>query len=236
MYYIGVAGGASNAVLMDEKQGAPTAFSNIFGSVGGTLLNICIVVSCLGTLNGLMVGATRGMYAIAARGEGPAPHMFGQIDKSTNMTTNSSIWGLFICGVWLVYFYGANLAGGWFGLFDFDSSELPIVTIYAMYIPMFVAWMIKEKDLSVFKRFVLPILSIIACGFMIFAAVYAHGITPFIKARGEGSFSFPVLFYLIIFAVIMLVGFILRKPRGKSAAQVEVEASADAENVDADVE
>lgn len=236
MYYIGVAGGASNAVLMDEKQGAPTAFSNIFGSVGGTLLNICIVVSCLGTLNGLMVGATRGMYAIAARGEGPSPHMFGQIDKSTNMTTNSSIWGLFICGVWLVYFYGANLAGGWFGLFDFDSSELPIVTIYAMYIPMFVAWMIKEKDLSVFKRFVLPILSIIACGFMIFAAVYAHGITPFIKARGEGSFSFPVLFYLIIFAVIMLVGFILRKPRGKSAAQVEVEASADAENVDADVE
>ena len=237
MYYIGVAGGASNAVLMDEKQGAPTAFSNIFGSVGGTILNICIVVSCLGTLNGLMVGATRGMYAIAARGEGPSPRMFGQIDKATNMTTNSSIWGVFICGVWLLYFYGANLAdGGWVGLFNFDSSELPIVTIYAMYIPMFVAWMIKEKDLSVFKRFVLPILSIIACGFMIFAAVYAHGITPFLAARDKGSFSFPVLFYLIIFAVIMLVGFILRKPRGKSAAQVEVEASADAENVDADVE
>ena len=229
MYYIGVAGGASNAVLMDAKQGAPTAFSNIFGSVGGTLLNICIVVSCLGTLNGLMVGATRGMYAIAARGEGPSPRMFGQIDKATNMTTNSSIWGVFICGIWLLYFYGANLAdGGWFGLFNFDSSELPIVTIYAMYIPMFIAWMIKEKELGVFKRFVLPILSTIACAFMIFAAVYAHGVTPFLAARENGAFSFPVLFYLVVFAVIMLLGFIFRNSKSKSApAEVEQTESAE---------
>ena len=200
MYYIGVAGGASNAVLIAE--GATTAFSNIFGGIGGTILNICIVISCLGTLNGLMVGATRGMYAIAARGEGPSPRMFRQIDKATNMTTNSSVWGLFVCGAWLLYFYGANLTdGGWFGLFNFDSSELPIVTIYAMYIPMFIAWMKKEKELGAFKRFVLPILSLIACLFMVFAAVYAHGITPFLAARENGTFSFPVLFYLIIFAV-----------------------------------
>ena len=225
MYYIGVAGGASNETLINE--GATTAFSNIFGGIGGTLLNVCVVVSCLGTLNGLMVGATRGMYAIAARGEGPSPRMFAQIDKATNMTTNSSIWGLFICGVWLLYFYGANLTdGGWFGLFNFDSSELPIVTIYAMYIPMFIAWMIKEKEAGVFKRFVLPILSIIACAFMVFAAVYAHGVTPLLAARENGAFSFPVLFYLVVFAVIMLLGFIFRKSGSKKAA-VEIEKDAE---------
>ncbi len=210
LYYIGVAGGASNAVLMEE--GSTTAFTNIFGVVGGTFLNICIVISCLGTLNGLMVGATRGMYAIAARGKGPSPRLFGQIDKETNMTTNSSVWGLFVCSVWLIYFYGANLTdGGWFGLFNFDSSELPIVTIYAMYIPMFIIWMKKEKDLGVVKRFVLPIAALISCVFMVFAAVYAHGITPYLAAKANGSFSFPVLFYLILFAVIMLIGALLRK-------------------------
>ena len=135
LYYIGVAGGASNAVLMAE--GAPTAFTNVFGNIGGAFLNICIVISCLGTLNGLMVGTTRGMYAIAARDQGPDPEFFSQIDKKSNMVTNSSIWGIFICAVWLIYFYGANLTSGWFGLFNFDSSELPIVTIYAFYIPMF---------------------------------------------------------------------------------------------------
>ncbi len=211
LYYIGVAGGASNAVLMEK--GATTAFTNIFGGVGGTLLNICIVVSCLGTLNGLMVGATRGMYAIAAREEGPRPQMFGQIDKATNMTTNSAIWGLFICALWLVYFYGANLTEGWFGLFNFDSSELPIVTIYALYIPMFIAWMIKEKDLGTFKRFVLPLISILACAFMVFAAVYAHGITPYIAAKADGVFKFPVLFYLILFAVIMIIGALFKKSK-----------------------
>ncbi|MBQ7006573.1 MAG: amino acid permease, partial [Oscillospiraceae bacterium] len=40
LYYIGVAGGASNAVLMEE--GALVAFSNVFGNVGGAILNVCI--------------------------------------------------------------------------------------------------------------------------------------------------------------------------------------------------
>lgn len=211
LYFVGVAGGASSQVLMEE--GATTAFSNIFGGVGGTLLNICIIVSCLGTLNGLMVGATRGMYAMAVRNEGPMQKVFRQVDPETNMTTNSAIWGLFVCSAWLVYFYGANLTSGWFGLFNFDSSELPIITIYAMYIPIFIAWMIKEKDLGTFKRFILPAVSIIACLFMVFAAVYAHGITPYLAAKANGEFSFPVLFYLIIFAVIMAIGAFLRKPR-----------------------
>lgn len=211
-YYIGVAGGATNEVLINE--GATTAFTNIFGAVGGTFLNICIVVSCLGTLNGLMVGASRGMYAIACRNEGPKPDMFNQIDKSTNMVTNSSVWGLFVCSAWLVYFYGANLTdGGWFGPFNFDSSELPIVTIYALYIPIFILWMIKEKELSFVKRFLMPCLAIISCLFMVFAAVYAHGIVPFMQAKENGTFSFPVLFYCIIFAVVIIIGAYFKNPK-----------------------
>ncbi len=214
LYYIGVAGGATNEVLIEE--GATTAFTNIFGGIGGTLLNICIVISCLGTLNGLMVAATRGMYAIACRNEGPKQEMFGQVDKSTNMVTNSSVWGLFVCAAWLIYFYGANLTdGGWFGFFNFDSSELPIVTIYALYIPIFIVWMIKEKELGFVKRFLLPVLAVLSCSFMVFAAIYAHGVIPFMAAKANGAFSFPVLFYFIVFAVVMLIGALVRKPKSK---------------------
>ncbi len=206
LYFIGVSGGATSEVLI--KDGATKAFSNVFGAIGGTVLNVCIVISCLGTLNGLMVGSTRGMYSIAVRGEGPSPKMFKQVDEVSNMTTNSSVLGLFVCSFWLLYFYGANLApdGGWFGLFNFDSSELPIVTIYAFYIPMIIMWMVKAKDENVFKRFIVPILSVLGCLFMVFAAVYAHGIAPFINAQKVGKFSFPVLFYIIVFAIIMGVG------------------------------
>ena len=213
LYYIGVAGGASNAQLMEE--GAPTAFTNIFGTVGGSILNVCIVISCLGTLNGLMVASTRGMYAIASRDMGPKAEMFKQVDATTNMTTNSSVWGLFVCAAWLLYFYGANLTNGWFGLFNFDSSELPIVTIYAMYIPIFIAWMKKEKDMGVFKRFVLPVAALIACVVMVFAAIYAHGVTPYLTAKANGTFSFPVLFYVIVYAVIMAIGAFCYKSKKK---------------------
>ena len=77
-YYLGVAGGASVETLMQD--GATTAFTNIFGGVLGNILNLFIAISCMGTMNGLMLGCTRGMYALATRGEGPKPEVFAQID------------------------------------------------------------------------------------------------------------------------------------------------------------
>ena len=211
LYFVGLAGGTTTANLIEK--GAPYAFGQVFGSVGGKILSVCIVISCMGTLNGLLMAATRGMYAIAVRNEGPNPKMFSQIDPVTNMTSNSAIWGLLVSCLWMVYFYGANLTAGWFGKFNFDSSELPIVTVYAMYIPMFIMWMKKEKDMGVFQRFILPAISIVACAFMVYAAVYAHGITPYQAAKAEGTFSFPVLFYLILYVVIMALGILFKKPK-----------------------
>ncbi len=74
----------------------------------------------------------------------------------------------------------------------------------------------KEKDMGVFNRFILPIISLLACLFMVFAAVYAHGITPYLTAKANGTFSFPVLFYLIIFAIVMILGAIFKKSDKKT--------------------
>jgi APA family basic amino acid/polyamine antiporter len=149
-YYIGLAGAVTTDRLMESGQaGAKLAFQNIFGSVGGTMIFVFIIISCLGTLNGLMMGCTRGMYALAARNTGPLPETFIQVDKVTNMPSNSSILGLLFCGIWLLYFYGANLTEPWFGVFCFDTSELPIVTLYAAYIPIFLMLMKKDQLLKV---------------------------------------------------------------------------------------
>ena len=42
--------------------------------------------------------------------------------------------------------------------------------------------------------------------FMVGAAIYAHGIAPYLSAKANGEFSMPILFYLIIYAVIMIIG------------------------------
>lgn len=196
-YYIGVAGGASNDQLI--REGATVAFLNIFGNVFGNVLNLFVAISCLGTMNGLMLGCVRGLYSLAARKEGPRPEIFSQVDSKTNMAHNSSVVGLLMCGFWGLYFYLANLAGTWQGAFVFDSSELPIITIYAMYIPIFIQWIRKQKDESVLRRFILPILSICGAVFMVAACILGHGMA--------------CVWYLIVFAVFMLVGVLLNRKK-----------------------
>lgn len=196
-YYIGLAGAVTTEQLMASGEaGAKLAFQNIFGSVGGSLLFVFVIISCLGTLNGLMLGCTRNMYALAVRNTGPLPKTFRQVDNVTNMPTNSSIFGLLLCSFWLLYFYGANLTAPWFGPFCFDTSELPIVTLYGAYIPIFINLMKKEKSFNTLNRYVMPSLSILGCLFMVIAAFFAHGMA--------------VVYYLIIFVLIMALGAFFR--------------------------
>ncbi|MBQ2326647.1 MAG: APC family permease, partial [Clostridia bacterium] len=172
-YFIGVAGGATNQQLIDV--GATVAFTNIFGRALGNVLNLFIVISCLGTTNGLMLACTRSLYALAARETGPAPKVFSQVDSETNMPSNSAVFALMVSAAWFVYFFASNLACVWTGPFVFDSTELPIITIYMMYIPMFIQWMRKEKEQSALRRFILPVLAMLGSIFMIVACIFSHG-------------------------------------------------------------
>lgn len=199
LYYIGVAGGASTDELV--ANGTTIAFQNVFGGVFGNILKLFVAISCLGTLNGLMLATCRGMYSIAARGNGPAPAVMAQIDRRTNMPNNSSAIGLVLTAFWFLYFYSSNLAGMWQGAFVFDSTELPIITIYAMYLPIFIMWIKKEKDQNVVGRYVLPILAILGSCFMIAACIISHGM--------------GCVWYLIVFAVIMVIGALMYQKKTK---------------------
>ncbi|MBQ1243996.1 MAG: amino acid permease, partial [Clostridia bacterium] len=138
---------------------------------------------------------------------------FKQVDPATNMPSNSGMIGLFISALWLLFFYGSQLGEPWFGPFSFDSSELPIITTYAMYLPIFVNMFIKGKDLGVVKGKIAPVLAIIGSIFMVIAAVFAHGVYPYQAAQANGTFSLPVLFYLITYVVIMAIGAIFMKAK-----------------------
>ena len=199
LYNIGIAGSVSIEALRDS--GAALAFTHLFGDGFGAILNLFVVISCLGTLNGLMLGSTRTMYALAVRGQGPRPEVFSRVDETTDMPQSSAISGLLFSMLWFFYFYAANLAN-WCGPYGFDSSELPIVTVYIFYMPMFVQFMRKNKDLGVVKRFVLPILAVLGSLFMIVAAVIAHG-------KG-------VVYYLIVFAAVMAIGVYIEYRRRKT--------------------
>ena len=90
---------------------------------------------------------------------------------------------------------GKSLAEG-HAPFAFDSSELPIITIYLMYLPILVQWIRKEKDQNVVRRFVMPILALCGSVFMVIASVFSHGM--------------GCVWYLIVFAVILVIGGIIK--------------------------
>lgn len=199
LYNLGVAG----ATAMDDlvAGGASVAFANIFGGKIGAILNLFVAISCLGTLNGLMLAVTRGTYSLAVRGRGIKPDFFNDIDEKTNMPSNSTIVGLLLTMFWFLYFYAGNLAG-WCGQYGFDSSELPIITIYALYIPIFIRFMVKGKEYGVFKRFVLPILALCGSLFTVYAAIVSH--------------KMGVVYYLIVFALFMFAGWMIDRKNKKA--------------------
>lgn len=193
LYYLGITGSITVPELLEY--GSARAFENVFGAVVGRLLLLFVVVSCLGTCNGLIAAGSRGIYALAARNEGPAPDLFRQVDQRTGMPHNSVLFGAMMVAFWVFFYYGGPLSG-WFGALSFDSSELPIVSLYASYIPIFVMMMKREKGLHPVKRYVMPVLAILSCLFIVGAAVASHGV--------------DVLWYLLVFAVIMVIGLLLR--------------------------
>ncbi|MBE6696335.1 MAG: amino acid permease [Ruminococcaceae bacterium] len=214
LYFLGLTGALTAEELMASGDVPKDAFGALFGNpIFGTIAYVFIIISCLGTMNGLMLGCCRGLYSIAIRGQGPAPKVFAQVDKETNMPTNSSIFGLLMCGLWLAqwqlgigqailgtdFFNSLVSAGNPDAIFGYlpkyigwENDELPIITLYAAYIPIFIVMMVKFKELNIVKRFVFPALAIIACVFMVYAAISAYKI--------------QALYYLIVFAVVMIIG------------------------------
>ena len=191
VYYIGLGGAVESEVMMQGGEaGAKIAFQNIFGQVGGAAIFVFVVISCWGTCNGLTMAATRGMFDLATESGSPKLAMFKTVDPATGMASNSAVLGLLMSVLWLLYFYFGTILNS-FGPVMFDSSELPIITLYALYIPIYIALM-KRSDLSAFRGKVMPVLAILCSVFMVFAAIYSH--------------KWNVAWYLGLFLIIEIIG------------------------------
>lgn len=206
LYFLGLSGVLSTEEIIASGDNLPMeAFSSLFNSsVMGTIVMVFVIISCLGTMNGVLLGCCRGMYSLAARNEGPLPKIFSQIDKKTNMPHNSAIIALVLCAVWLVQwqvFFFDNAIGAetipkfW----CWEADEICIITLYAFYVPVFIAMMIKCKELNPFQRFVMPTLATLCCIFMCYCAYDSY------KADGQ------IWSYLLTFAIVMIIGFLFSK-------------------------
>jgi APA family basic amino acid/polyamine antiporter len=170
-YYIGLSSIIENEVFIIEGDYAVSlAVTSLFGKLAGTVLIVFVIVSCLGTLNGLMIGVSRGMYSLAYRNNGPKPELFKRVNGKSGAPENSTIFGLIVTLLWLIVWYG-NFQG-WYGEGRFlDTSELPIALLYTAYILVYIWIMRTFKDLNFIQRFIVPSLATLGALFIIYGAV-----------------------------------------------------------------
>lgn len=202
-YFVGVFGTMKNADIMASENLPKDAFSTLFGSeVFGNIAYVFIVISCLGTTNGLVLACCRGIYSVAVRNEGIFPEYFSYVNKKLDMPIRSSVFGFITVSIWLLQ-WQFGLINGWLPkIISFENDELPIITFYACCIPIFVYIIRKCKDLHPVKRFVIPSIAIVSCLFMVFSAIYKYRI--------------DALYYFIVFSIIMSVGLLFYRKNGKT--------------------
>ena len=188
---------------------ARIAFSKIFGNAIGTVVYVFITISCLGTMNGLIMASCRAQYALAARGMGPMPAFIGDVDDQNNFAIKSSVLGMMLGGFWYAWTVVMWMGGpGMFGQFHaiewlaWEPDEIGIICLYVMYIPMMIGLMVKAKDLGFFKRFVLPALGLCCCLFFCYAIWTGYGFKQCIG-------------FLIFFGLDMLLGKLLDRNKFK---------------------
>jgi APA family basic amino acid/polyamine antiporter len=170
-YFLGIVGIIpADAILEQGDNAVKAAATSVFGSLGASVLTTFIVISCLGTLNGLTLGGSRAFYSLAIRGQGVNPKAMAKISEKSNIPTNSAMFFFCFVSLYLGIWY-MNFAGMFPGGMFIDISELPIAMIYGIYIILYIAYMNKMKDVSFTKRFVIPVLALIGAGIVVYGGL-----------------------------------------------------------------
>ena len=167
------------------------AFRELLGPGGSKALLVFIVISVLGTLNGLIIGLVRMPYSLAIRKMIFADKFFSKESKRFGgMSFNSAFFGFMIGIIWCIIHYIATEAG-----MQGDVSEISICVSYINYCVLYVVVMRLTKRGEIKNRFmgyVVPTLAV----FGSFVILLGSMSNPY----------FPM--YLLICLSIMAVGYV----------------------------
>ena len=205
VYYVSLSAFLGNGGTIVEDANAPIAvFESIMGKIGSAFFTFFIMVSCLGTVNGVSISCCRGMYTMSCRGQGPAPEKFSKLGKNQSVSLLSCLYGLgcmiLMLGVWYLAMHEV-----WLFKYLGSMDEIVCAIIYAVYITMYVYIMKNFKDKNVFVRFVMPIIATIGS---LFFVICGTGLYQLIFNNDTSSLiAFAVFIGLFIILMIPSIFF-----------------------------
>ncbi len=199
IYYISLSAFLGNNGTIIEDANAPIAvFDRIMGTVGGTIFTLFIMISCLGTVNGLVISCSRGMYTMSCRGQGIMPKQFSKLGRNQNVSLLSCIYGFGCTALMLIIWY-LIMHEVWLFKYLGNMDEIVCAIIYGAYITMYV-YMIKNfKDCNIFQRYIMPISAIIGS---LFFVICGTGIFQLITTGNTNSLI-SFLVFMGLFVILM---------------------------------
>lgn len=162
LYFVGISvylGPETIISLGDEH--VYLAASNIFGHLGSNIVLIFVVISILGTVNGLTLGMIRQPYSLALKGMFPLKEKISKINNKLDMPVNSAIIGFIISLFWLgIHYITTKLSL----MQNSDISEISVAMSYLLYVLLYLKVLnlgMKKEIESRFIGIVSPIFAII---------------------------------------------------------------------------
>lgn len=138
LYFVGISSLVGPERIMEMGDAHVNYAANlILGEMGAKLILVFIIISVLGTVNGIILGSIRLPYAMAIRNMIPGSKVFRkENERLGNMPVHSALLAYVISLFMLFLHY---ITQKYNMLYNSDISEISIVTNYVGYIVLYIA-------------------------------------------------------------------------------------------------
>ena len=174
LYFVGITSLIGvDEILRLQDSAFQEGASLLFGRKGAHILLAGVVISVLGTCNGIILGSCRVPHALAVRGELPWSEKIADVNEKFDISFLSHGISFVISALWLLIHYMMQEVER-FSRFHFDISEMPIAIMYIFYFLLYIGVMIRAKKgliKSKWYGYVFPILAIVGACIVIYGGM-----------------------------------------------------------------
>lgn len=174
VYFLGLNNMLGAEFIMSMKDSAVNTAGNILlGTHGATIINVFVIISILGVVNGLTLGSLRVPQTLASKNMLPASGKIEKIDQRIELSWGSCAISFALTAFWMVIHYITQKLG----ILRGDISDIAIVFSYACYALLYVK-VIKMKlsgeIKSVFKGIICPVFALMGSAIIVIGGVVSN--------------------------------------------------------------
>lgn len=162
VYFLGINALLGPEQVMEYQDGAfLAAAAKLVGPNLAKLLLVGVVISVLGTVNGLILGCSRVPHALAVRRELPCSRKVSEIHGNFQVSLPSHAISFLFSVLWIGIHYMLTEFPQFKGM-NLDVSGIPIVLMYIFYLILYVGVIIRARKglvSGVFYGYISPVLA-----------------------------------------------------------------------------